>query len=207
MILKIILLVLLMIILALLLFFLSCILVPAVKEQTRIKDNIMFSKIEHKFDKLNENEISGISEENHEKMKAVVLCSCNKNFQRQKNVKVLSSQSCSLLYSQYGSVNFCSFSCLGMGDCKKICPQKAIEIKNSTAVITELCSGCGKCVSACPKGIIKLVPVTQEKIVVCSNPDDTFTTCSAFKNEEKIERSSKKRFKMWQYCYKLLTKK
>ena len=227
MILKIILLILLMIILSLLLFFLSCIFVPAVKDQTSIKDNVMFSKIEHKFDKLDQKKglntlnktekekessiIESDFEENTENLvsdkKAFVFCSCNKSFAKEKNVKVLSGQSCALIFSQYGSLNYCSFSCIGMGDCKKVCPQKAIDIKNNTAVINELCSGCGKCISACPKGIIRLIPKDLEKTIVCSNPDDTFTSCSSYKSEEKVIRSSKKRFKIWQYCYKLLGSK
>lgn len=202
MILKIILLFLFFVILALILFFLSCILVPAVKEQTTIKENMLFSKIEHKFSKLEEDD--DVEKIEPTGMKAFVKCSCNKTFEKDRNLKIFNGQTCELVYSLYGSNNFCSFSCIGLGDCKKVCTQKSIVIKNGTAVIGDFCNGCGNCVKACPKGIITLIPEDQKKEIACSNTSDDFTTCSCFQKEEKVERPEKKLFKIWRYCYKLL---
>ena len=202
MILKIILLVLIFIILALFLFFLSCLLVPAVKEQTKLKSNMLFSKIEHKFNKLEEGEIQITPTD----LKAVVLCSCNKKFENVEKIKVYKTQSCALLASEYSSYNPCKFSCLGMGDCKKVCDQHAISIVNNTAIISDLCCGCGKCIDVCPKKIIKMVSRDVKKTVICSNSGEQLTGCSNFQKEENIVRPTKKYFKMWQYCYKMFKK-
>ena len=202
MILKIILLILIFIVLALVLFFLSCLLVPAVKDQTKLKANMIFSKFEHNFNKLEEGEIK-ISPTD---LKAVVLCNCHKEFENHEESKVLKTQSCSLLAGEYSSYNPCAFSCLGMGDCKKVCDQHAISIVNRTALISDLCCGCGKCVDVCPKHIIKLIPRDEKKLVLCSNRDENLTGCSAFQKEENIQRPAKKYFKMWQICYKIFRK-
>ncbi|NLU51883.1 MAG: RnfABCDGE type electron transport complex subunit B [Clostridiaceae bacterium] len=71
-----------------------------------------------------------------------------------------------------GGMNSCSYSCLGLGSCRKVCPFDAIEVENGVARnISEKCTGCGKCVAECPKGIIRLVPVTSGFTVFCSNQD------------------------------------
>lgn len=51
-------------------------------------------------------------------------------------------------------------SCTGCGACTEICPQKAIVIDHSLAVIDQqLCIDCGNCISVCPtRAINELVP-------------------------------------------------
>ncbi len=203
MILKIVLLALIFIALSLLLFFLSCLLVPAVKVQTKIDDNMLFSSIEHRFQKLEEGDVPNVRSEK----KAVVLCSCSKTFERPLNVRLLKGQTCALVASEYGSANPCEFSCIGMGDCKAVCEQHAISIRNGTAVVSDLCCGCGRCVGACPKSVIKMVPRTQEREILCSNMEKSITGCSKFRAEEKISRVEKKYFKIWRFWYKMLNPK
>ena len=66
----------------------------------------------------------------------------------------------------------CTYGCLGLGACARVCPFGAIEItdKHLAVVHKELCRGCGKCVQACPKKLIRLVPRSAEIHVHCSNP-------------------------------------
>lgn len=201
MILKIILSITVFILLSLLIVFLALFFVPALKKQTNIKNEMLVSETEHKFKKLYE------TEEKHKvSERAAVLCNCNKTFKRLPELSAKKGQSCSIINSAYGSLNDCRFSCLGLGDCVKACPQEAIFIKNGTAAINELCNGCGKCVSYCPKNLIKLVPVGTENLVLCSNNTQDLTTCDSLKKMEILSYPKKKGFKIWQSCYRLLNK-
>lgn len=190
-----------MIILVLLVFFLLKIFVPAVSEQTKIKDDFVLSKIEHKFKKLEKTK--------DEKMpppdkKAVVLCACNKKFSNPQKVKNTSGFSCAVMAYQYESTSDCPFMCLGMGDCAATCEQRAIEIKNETAVISNFCIGCGKCSEVCPKGLIKMVDKDATEAILCSAPETLLTSCSMLQKSQKIENTERKHFKIWQYWYKMV---
>jgi len=65
----------------------------------------------------------------------------------------------------------CFFSCLGFGDCQKVCPQDAISIKseNNVAVVNpDKCTGCGLCMVECPKHLIELVPAGAQVALLCN---------------------------------------
>jgi len=48
--------------------------------------------------------------------------------------------------------------CKLSGECMKVCPQKAIYIKNGKAFIDyEKCDSDGMCITVCPEGAIKIV--------------------------------------------------
>ena len=80
-----------------------------------------------------------------------------------------------------GGPHVCSFACVGLGSCTKVCRFHAISIKNGVAVVDhDLCTGCGACVAECPKGIIGLVPVSQNVAVPCRSHmkgADTMKSC------------------------------
>ena len=203
MILKIVLLCLLIIVVSSLLFFLVYIFVPAVKKQTKVQENMIFSNIETSL--FN---VFHASENYRNPMKkAFVLCSCNKNFANDSQMYKTAGFSCSVVVSSKASVNDCKFSCIGLGDCQKVCPQGAIMIKNKTAVISSLCRGCGNCVNACPKNIIKLFPVKETIDTLCKNQDDTMTTCSEKEKNMQIQFPEQNYFKLWQSCYKIFNRK
>jgi Na+-translocating ferredoxin:NAD+ oxidoreductase RNF subunit RnfB len=90
-------------------------------------------------------------------------------------------QSCAAANRFYSGSESCSFGCLGFGDCAKVCPENAIEIKNRLAAIDKTrCIGCGMCVKACPDGIIMLRDVGKLFDVACkstSNGRDTRDIC------------------------------
>lgn len=204
MILRIILFVLFLLIIAILLFFITCILSPAVSEQTGITDNFLLSKAEYNFKKLGK---LAIQQAGASQVKAVVKCSCHKTFSEHPEVQNYPGLSCAVIASEYGSIGGCNYMCIGKGDCAAACPQRAITIMNGTAVISNFCIGCGKCIPLCPKGIIQLVDKSVKKMVVCSNTDQPFTTCSSMQKEEIIEEPVKKYFKIWASCYRIIDAK
>ena len=66
----------------------------------------------------------------------------------------------------------CSYGCIGLGSCAKVCPQDAIVIRRGVAEVdTEKCVGCGLCMKACPKGMIELIPASSHVAVKCSSKD------------------------------------
>ena len=66
----------------------------------------------------------------------------------------------------------CTYGCLGLGTCARVCPFNAIEISKHIAVIhADVCKGCGKCVAVCPRNVIKLVPAKAPVHVFCNSPE------------------------------------
>ena len=137
--------------------------------------------------------------------KAFVLCSCNKECKLNRSL-FNENYTCTMAKTVFGSSLDCKIACLGLGDCVKICPQEAIKIENMTAVITSNCCGCGKCVSICPQNIIDLIPSDTKRMVICANDTEEKTSCSKLKSEENIFWKDKKDFKIWEYCYRIISR-
>ena len=71
-----------------------------------------------------------------------------------------------------GGPKMCTFACLGLGDCVKVCAFDAITIKDALVQINEnKCTACGMCAQTCPRGVIQLLPRDQSVIVRCRNSD------------------------------------
>ena len=199
MVLSIILLVIIVLIVAILLMFLFYILLPSIQKQNKNKfteDAI-----------LSETEINYIEPvtETYEKtdMRAIVLCSCSKKFDIKPKI-FNESYSCALVYKYSGTGTPCKYSCIGLGDCKKSCPQSAIYIKNHTALISTQCTGCGKCVDVCPLQIIRLIPKNTTEYTICANKSDEKSGCSEELKTQKVVWNEKKYFKIWTTCYKMI---
>jgi NAD-dependent dihydropyrimidine dehydrogenase PreA subunit len=138
--------------------------------------------------------------------KAFVLCNSDKIFNSDR-IKYNSLHTCTMVKSVMGSGTDCKFSCIGLGDCAKVCPQEAIYFENKTAKISSLCIGCGKCIDVCPNNIIKLIPVDTKEIVICSNcSEETMSTCNCKQKSNKVEWILKKDFKIWLNCYRIVSK-
>jgi Na+-translocating ferredoxin:NAD+ oxidoreductase RNF subunit RnfB len=104
------------------------------------------------------------------KKKAVVSCSgtCE-------NVAVYAGVgSCKTANRLIMGFKRCPYSCLGLGDCIKVCPQNAIRIDidtNLAIVDRDRCTGCGLCVQECPRNVIKLVPADSKLVFRCNYRD------------------------------------
>ena len=198
MVLQIILLVLITLILFLVIMFLFYVLFPSIVQKGLPDVDAIIS------DKEMNNEIDNFEEVVVSKEKAIVLCNPSKTFDNER-IKLNSMHSCKMVKSVLGTGTDCKFACIGLGDCAKVCPQKAIYFENKTAKVSQLCIGCGKCVDVCPNNIIKLIPNDTKEIVMCSNClEGQNTTCSCKQKSEKVERILKKDFKMWLHCYRIV---
>jgi len=70
-----------------------------------------------------------------------------------------------------GGAKKCSWGCLGLGDCQRICTFDAITMNADglPEVDADKCTACNDCVEECPKGLFELMPVTQKLIVQCKS--------------------------------------
>lgn len=180
----------------LLIFFGYYIFLPSLKNQQEDKDPFLSESEYTKNEETEENLLNNGK-------RALVLCNCKKKFSLPPE-KFNKNLSCFIVNSTNGSGTDCKFACLGLGDCVRACPQKAIVIKNNTAVVSSLCIGCGKCIEACPLGIIQLVASDTKKKELCLNSGNDFTSCDAKNKEEKISWNNKKGFKIWENWYSIL---
>lgn len=82
-------------------------------------------------------------------------------------------EDCNAAYQLYGGGKVCSYGCLGLGSCIKVCPVDAIaKTENGLVrVDPDVCIACGKCVEICPTGVMQMVPARAERIVACNSTD------------------------------------
>lgn len=80
-------------------------------------------------------------------------------------------KTCKAANMNYSGDSFCTFACLGYGDCMKVCPRDAICIsdKGIATIDPRKCIGCGMCAKECPNGIIHLINDTERVVVTCNN--------------------------------------
>lgn len=130
-------------------------------------------------------EISGIlGVESVDVVEKVAYVACNGTCDASKRkYDYQGKKSCRNANMAYSGDKFCTFACLGYGDCAVVCPQNAISIENGVARInSRKCIGCGICVRECPNSIIHLINDTSRVVVECSNHDKGAQTRKACTN-------------------------
>lgn len=68
----------------------------------------------------------------------------------------------------------CTYGCLGLSDCQRVCAFDAIEMTEGLPVIRiDNCTGCGACVGACPRAIISIEKMIDDPLVfiACRSQD------------------------------------
>ena len=117
-------------------------------------------------------EIMGHEVVESEKVVARVICAGD-SIKAKDKFEYYGMQDCSAANMFKGGSKGCSYGCLGLGSCVKVCNFNAIHInENGIAVVNkEKCVGCGVCVLACPKDVITIVPYDQEVYVDCNSRD------------------------------------
>ena len=119
-------------------------------------------------------EIMGAAVEvSSEKMVAKVLCQGDNT----RTTKIYDFdgelQTCAAMMLYAGGDKSCVYSCLGHGDCEKVCPVGAIKVneRGIAEVDEEKCISCGLCQKACPKKVIAMLPQSKKVTVLCSSKE------------------------------------
>lgn len=119
-------------------------------------------------------EILGKVAEKKEPKIAVVRCNGGaKN--SIKKVDLEGFPSCAYANGLFAGESGCPNSCLGLGDCERVCNFDAIFVNKETQlpdVIAKKCTSCGACVTICPRNIIELRyqrPDTARVTISCIN--------------------------------------
>jgi electron transport complex protein RnfB len=81
-----------------------------------------------------------------------------------------------------GGGKVCTWGCLGLGDCERVCDFDAIQMdRHGLPVVTEnKCTACGDCVDVCPKSLFSIHEVSHRLWVACKNQlngDDAEFAC------------------------------
>ncbi|MCQ9206642.1 MAG: RnfABCDGE type electron transport complex subunit B [Omnitrophica bacterium] len=127
--------------------------------------------------------ILGVAVEKRTKQIALVHCGADGSVRKKKAV-YFGINTCAAANNVSGGENLCGYSCFGYGDCMRVCPFGAIEMKDALPRIDkEKCTACGKCVLACPRDIITVEKIAAKNFifVTCNNPErgpDTRKACS-----------------------------
>ncbi len=108
----------------------------------------------------------------------IAVVRCNGSFKNRVKTSVYDGVgTCAIAASTYSGDTACSYGCLGLADCVRVCQFDAIHMDDLTGlpvVVEEKCTACGKCVIACPKHIIELRkkgPKGRRVFVCCINED------------------------------------
>lgn len=78
---------------------------------------------------------------------------------RPKTLNYDGAKSCAIASTHFAGDTACSYGCLGLGDCVKVCQFDAIKVNPETGIaeVDEAkCVACGACAKACPKQIIEI---------------------------------------------------
>ena len=115
-------------------------------------------------------EIMGVDAADVVEKVAYVACNGSCNPEERKYIYE-GPRTCKSANMSYSGDRFCTFACLGYGDCVKVCPRNAICIteKGIAEIDPRKCIGCGLCAKACPNGIIHLVKDTERVVVKCNS--------------------------------------
>jgi H+/Na+-translocating ferredoxin:NAD+ oxidoreductase subunit B len=71
-------------------------------------------------------------------------------------------------------VQGCTYGCLGLGDCTRVCNYDALHVVDGLATVDyDKCVGCGACAKVCPRNIITITPFKYQRVmaIACSNKD------------------------------------
>lgn len=117
-------------------------------------------------------EFMGVSLVAKEDLVAYVACRAGRTTARMKYTYE-GVENCQAANILFGGDKLCSYGCLGLGSCVRVCQFGAIKITPEGVALVDKtkCTGCTKCVAACPRAVISMVPKRQTVLVGCNNHD------------------------------------
>jgi len=118
------------------------------------------------------NEILGVTGgEGLAKQTAVVHCLGDIESAQSKMVYI-GVDSCFAARQLFGGQRACTYGCVGLGDCVKVCPVDAICMEDGLARIDpRKCSGCNLCVKTCTANVISMHSAPVNVAVMCKNTE------------------------------------
>lgn len=104
----------------------------------------------------------------------VAVVKCKGGVDCQNKFEYKGDKTCACMDLLHSGEKFCSFGCLGCGDCVKSCVYGALSISDKGCAVVDpyKCVGCGECVHTCPNKLISLVPSDKYVEVICKNSSD-----------------------------------
>jgi len=113
---------------------------------------------------------------------ARLLCAGGKN-EAHRKADYSGFETCKAAAAVAGGGKGCTWGCLGLADCERVCDLDAIYMNEDElpVVIPERCTACNDCVETCPKDLFVLLPMDHKLIVQCRNllhGDDAVELCS-----------------------------
>jgi electron transport complex protein RnfB len=118
-------------------------------------------------------EIMGIEVKESERRVAVLLCRGTEEVAKRK-AEYRGVAECFAASLVQSGDKFCSYGCLGYGDCVEACNFDALHMGADGLPIVdrEKCTACGLCVKACPKNLLELHLVSRKLFVFCKSLDN-----------------------------------
>lgn len=112
----------------------------------------------------------GVNAGAEEKRVARLACAGGSNVARN-HARYAGLGSCRAAALVSGGGKGCSWGCLGLADCERVCDFDAIHMdEHGLPVVTESkCTACGDCVEVCPKGLFSIHPSSHRLWVACKN--------------------------------------
>jgi Na+-translocating ferredoxin:NAD+ oxidoreductase RNF subunit RnfB len=112
----------------------------------------------------------GVNAGAEEKRVARLACAGGNNVARN-HAKYSGLETCRGAALIAGGGKACSWGCLGLGDCERVCDFDAIHMdEHSLPVVSESkCTACGDCVEICPKQLFSIHVVSHRLWVACKN--------------------------------------
>ncbi|MCC7107587.1 MAG: RnfABCDGE type electron transport complex subunit B [Chloroflexi bacterium] len=117
-------------------------------------------------------EYLGVTIEAKEQMVAYVACRAGRTTAKMK-YQYEGVDNCQAVSLLFGGDKLCSYGCVGLGSCVRVCPFDAIHVTEEGVALVDRdkCTGCTKCVASCPRSVISMVPKRQTVLVGCNNHD------------------------------------
>ncbi len=113
----------------------------------------------------------GVDASHEEKVVARLLCAGGKNEAHNMAHYQGGLRTCRGEAMVAGGPKQCSWGCLGLADCEKVCAFDAISMNEDGLPVVDIdkCTACGDCVDICPKNLFELMPIGRKLIVQCKS--------------------------------------